>query len=239
MIATLPMYDWPEERATVDAQWATLRDALRAAGLAAPDALTRSDDLYALWRDPDLILGQTCGLPYVLGLHETTQVVGAVDPGLPDTPAGHYRSVIIARADDPRDPGALLAARVAVNEPGSQSGWGALAGWAATQDLALSGHLQATGAHRASAGAVAQNRADIAAIDAVSWALITRHDPATATALRIVARTAPTPAPPLISAARFDPDQIAAAIAPALGLGRLVRHSRDAYFGVPRFAFPG
>ncbi|MGN6537639.1 MAG: phosphate ABC transporter substrate-binding protein, partial [Mesorhizobium sp.] len=36
-IAALPMYDWPEVRAEVDAQWARLRDALRRRGVDAPD----------------------------------------------------------------------------------------------------------------------------------------------------------------------------------------------------------
>lgn len=232
------MYDWPEERARVDAQWARVRDALRDAGFAAPEALSRHDDLYALWTDPDLILGQTCGLPFALGLYETTLLIGTPDPGLPDTPPGYYRSVIVARADDPRDAGDLLAARVALNGPDSQSGWGALAGWAAEESLAISGPLQITGAHHASAQAVAGGEADIAAIDAVSWDLVTGHDPDVANALRIIARTRPTPAPPLICAARFDPDQFAAAVTAALGPDVLIRHSQDAYFNVPRFDFP-
>lgn len=238
MIATLPMYDWPEERARVDARWAAIRDALRDGGFAAPNGLTRKEDLHALWTDPDLILGQTCGLPFALGLHETTRLIGTPDPGLPDTPAGYYRSVIVARADDPRDERELLAARVALNGPDSQSGWGALAGWAEARGLALTGQLQVTGAHRTSARAIAQNKVDIAAIDAVSWDLVTRHDPEIAKTLRIIARTRPTPAPPLICAARLDPNPIAAAVAQALGPDALVRHSQDAYFNIPRFAFP-
>ena len=40
-IAALPMYDWPERRAEVDAEWTVLRDRLRAQGIAAPEELTR------------------------------------------------------------------------------------------------------------------------------------------------------------------------------------------------------
>jgi len=41
MLATLPMYDWPEVWAENDTLWAAMRDALRAEGIDAPDALDR------------------------------------------------------------------------------------------------------------------------------------------------------------------------------------------------------
>lgn len=93
LIAALPMYDWPEVRAEVDAQWAAIRDRLRAAGVAAPEVLTRRNadlppvqrgirdrdgqviapdpatlppdefDLPTLWRHPNLLFGQTCWGP--------------------------------------------------------------------------------------------------------------------------------------------------------------------------------
>lgn len=40
-VAALPMYDWPEMRGETDRKWARLRDALRAAGLDAPEELAR------------------------------------------------------------------------------------------------------------------------------------------------------------------------------------------------------
>ncbi|MGB3500975.1 MAG: PhnD/SsuA/transferrin family substrate-binding protein [Mesorhizobium sp.] len=76
-IAALPMYDWPERRAEVDAQWAGIRDRLRAAGIDAPDALTRDfDDLHELWRSPSLLFAQTCWGPMEQGLADQVQVVG-------------------------------------------------------------------------------------------------------------------------------------------------------------------
>ncbi|MDJ1007948.1 MAG: PhnD/SsuA/transferrin family substrate-binding protein [Paracoccaceae bacterium] len=238
MIAALPMYDWPEERAATDALWARLSAALRAAGFDTPAELTRSDDLDALWRHPGLLLGQTCGLPYSLDLHEKTRLIGTPDPGLPGVPPGHYRSVLVARESDRRSAGDLLSACIAVNAPDSQSGWGALARWAETQRLEIRGRITLTGAHLHSAEAVAQNAADIAALDATSWALLRRHRPAVAAGLREVARTAPTPAPPFICARRFDPGAIAEAIDAALGPGALVRFGPQDYLAVPRMPFP-
>ncbi|WP_378950412.1 phosphate/phosphite/phosphonate ABC transporter substrate-binding protein [Mesorhizobium sp. ANAO-SY3R2] len=92
-IAALPMYDWPELRDQVDAQWAKLCGALRKAGVDAPETLVRRNadvpavpggirdavgrviapdpstlppdefDLPTLWRHPKLLLGQTCWGP--------------------------------------------------------------------------------------------------------------------------------------------------------------------------------
>jgi ABC-type phosphate/phosphonate transport system substrate-binding protein len=93
LIAALPMYDWPERRGEVDAEWAVIRDRLRDAGVAAPEHLIRRNgdmpavpggirdadgriiapdpatlppddfDLATLWRHPDLLFSQTCWGP--------------------------------------------------------------------------------------------------------------------------------------------------------------------------------
>ena len=64
-LAALPMYDWPELRPATDRLWAAVRDGLRQRGVAAPEGLTRDVGLMAGWTDPGLVLGQTCGLPFV------------------------------------------------------------------------------------------------------------------------------------------------------------------------------
>lgn len=108
-IAALPMYDWPEIRAKTDAQWARLRDALRAAGIDAPDTLVRRNgdmpavpggiqddegkviapdpatlppdelDMAALWRHPDMLFSQTCWGPMDLGLEPYVRVIAQPD----------------------------------------------------------------------------------------------------------------------------------------------------------------
>lgn len=242
MIASLPMYDRPETAGANDRFWALIRDRLRASGIAAPERLSRGTaDPFAEWEAPDLVLSQSCGFPYRARLHGRVTLVGTPDYGVEGCAPGYYCSRIVARVDDPR--GALSefeGARLAFNDPGSQSGWAALASHA---PRLARGPLLHTGAHAASARAVAGGRADLAALDAVSWALIARAEPFAAR-LRVVASTPPSPGLPLIAARGADAaalfDAVAAAIAAlseedreVLLLRGLVRIPVEAYLAVP------
>jgi len=238
-LASLPMYDRPETAAANDRFWQAIRANLGEG----PDTLTRTGDLWDHWLSPDLLLSQTCGYPYRAELHGRVTLVGTPDYGLEGCPPGHYCSVFVARADDPRTtPAAFAEAPFAYNEPLSQSGWAAPANHALAQGFSFTNTIQ-TGGHTLSARAVAEGHADLAALDALTWHLIQRHDPF-ATTLREIARTEPTPVLPYITAATRDPapifDAIAAAIADlspddrdTLSLHGLVRIPSDAYLAIP------
>ena len=199
MIASLPMYDWGDASAPHDRLWQRTRDRLRGAGIDAPEALTRDPDIWAQWTAPDLMLSQTCGLPFRTRLHERTTLVGATDCGLEGCPPGHYNSVFVVRADDPRrSVAALDGATLAHNSDDSQSGWGAARNEARRLGIAFVPG-PATGAHRLSAIAVAEGRAETACIDANSWRMIERQLPE-ARDLRVIGRTEPTPGLPFITA---------------------------------------
>lgn len=200
MIASLGMYDRAETAAANDALWSLIRDGLRDRGLTAPEALTRGEQAYwPAWQAPDLLLSQTCGLPYRAQLHDRVTLVGTPDYGVEGCDPGYYRSVLIARKDDPRNTEADFSpTRLAINEALSQSGWAAVHRHFDDLELGVAPWLT-TGSHRASALAVAEGRADFAAIDAVTWSLLTRHD-VFASSLRVFARTRPTPGLPLITA---------------------------------------
>ncbi len=162
-LAALPMYDWPELRAATDRLWTALRDALRAAGVAAPDALSRDLGLMQAWTDPRLVLGQTCGLPLVRELAGQVTVIGAADYGVAGCPPGWYRSALVVRADDPRETLAeFRGAGLAVNGFDSQSGWGAILHHAAplAHDGRFFGGIEVSGAHAASVDLVASGAAD-------------------------------------------------------------------------------
>lgn len=244
MIASLPMYDRAETAPVNDRLWARIRDGMRAAGMEAPEALTRgADDLWPQWTAPDLALSQTCGFPYRSRLHGQVTLIGTPDFAVQGCPPGHYRSVFVARANDPRhDLADFDGAAFAYNEALSQSGWAAPQTHAAGLGLRLPPALR-TGAHRLSALAVAEGRADLAALDAVTWRMLRRWDPAAA-ALREVAQTDPTPGLPYIAHRGADAPALFAIIAAAIaamdaadreatGLVGLIRIPPEAYLAVP------
>lgn len=243
MIASLGMYDRAETAAANDRLWAGIRDGLRARDIAAPEALTRGEGAYwPAWQAPDLVLSQTCGFPYRARLHGRVTLIGTPDYGVEGCPPGHYRSVFVTRTDDPRALADFDGLPLAYNEGLSQSGWAAPQNHAAALGLRLRPGL-CTGGHRLSALAVAEGRADLAALDAVTWEMLRRWEPAAA-ALRVVAVTDPTPGLPYIAAAGADAaatfDAVAEAIAalsPAdretLQLRGLIRIAPEAYLAVP------
>ncbi|MDR0808926.1 MAG: phosphate/phosphite/phosphonate ABC transporter substrate-binding protein [Gemmobacter sp.] len=226
MIATLGMYDRPETQGATDRFWVLIRDGLRAAGHAAPEHLSRDTRAYMEnWLSPDLLLSQTCGYPFRARLHPKVTLIGTPDYGVEGCPPGHYRSVLVCRASDPRDSEAEFATtRLAFNEDLSQSGWAAPALHMAERGLPTRPALR-SGAHLASARAVAEGAADWAALDAVTWRLILRHDPFAAR-LRVWGQTAPAPGLPYITAAGRDPAPIRRAIRAAIAA--LAPQDRDA-----------
>ena len=249
MIASLGMYDFGAAVAANDRLWAGIRDGLRARGLQAPEILTHGEGAYwPAWEAPDLVLSQTCGYPFRARLHGRVAYVGTPDYGVEGCPPGHYRSVFVVRADDPRQTLADFdGAPFAYNEDLSQSGWAAPQTHAAHLGLTLRTALK-TGGHRLSARAVAEGRADIAALDVVTWALMQDADP-TARALRVVAATDPTPGLPFIAAHGADADATFDAVAHAitalspedratLRLKGLIRLTVADYLAVPNPAPP-
>ncbi|WP_299790128.1 PhnD/SsuA/transferrin family substrate-binding protein [uncultured Marivita sp.] len=208
MIVSLPMY-WRAENAGLwRAFWSIAQDCARYEGVSLPDLTppeTLPADWYAHWLSPDLAMSMTCGLPFRSALKSKVHYIGTLDFGL-DTPPGHYRSLIITRSDT-QGPAITLA----YNSADSQSGWAAAQG---RQETASVTRYIPTGSHAASLAAVAEGRADIACLDAVTWRLLDRCDP-NAARVRIVGQTDPTPGLPLIAAKGTDPAPLRAALTAA------------------------
>lgn len=237
------MYDWPQVRAEHDRLWTLISGALKDEGIAGPAHLTRDESLWEVWESPGLLLGQTCGMPYRTRLHGAVELVGTPDYALADAPPGYYYSVFVTRKDEPGEAEDFIDRTLAFNGQDSQSGWAAPQNQMAKRGLRFT-HTRHTGAHRDSAKAVAAGKADIAAIDAVSWRLIEAHMPELAAQLRVIGHTDPTPGLPLIAAKGSVTAPLArafataaAALTPAdraaLGLQGLVHVPASAYLAVP------
>ncbi|WP_207903769.1 PhnD/SsuA/transferrin family substrate-binding protein [Tepidamorphus gemmatus] len=212
MIASLPMYDWPELRPATDALWRALAAALSRRGISAPSGLDREGDRHAQWRDPALLLSQTCGYPFVTALKGWLRLVAVPIYTAEGCAGPSYRSVVLVRADDPARGLADLRGRiVAYNSVDSQSGYSAMRALAAP--LAREGRFFAaaveTGSHLASMEAVADAGADCAAIDCVCWAMAEHYRGDLASRLRVIAWSPPAPALPFVTSARRSELEIA------------------------------
>ncbi|RWO64216.1 MAG: phosphate ABC transporter substrate-binding protein [Mesorhizobium sp.] len=223
LVAALPMYDWPEMRGEVDAQWMLLRDVFRQKGIDAPQTIVRRNgdlppvpggirdaagaliapdpvtlppdelDFHRLWLHPALLFAQTCWGPMELGLSSHVQVVAQPSYDAYEGGQGElYSSAIVMLADgapsvaSPNDGSPLIpldrirGKRFTFNSLDSMSGFLGL-----TRDLEAMGESldlfasrSESGGHRSSIVAIAEGKADIAAIDCKSWALAQRFEPA-------------------------------------------------------------
>ena len=153
-----------------------------------------------VWQSPQLVLSQTCGYPFRTLLHEKVSLIGTPDYRVMGCPPGYYCSAIVVReSDERRNMEELDGALMAYNDPMSQSGWAAPQTYAEELGLQLLPGPR-TGGHRASAIAVLEDRADLAALDAVTHRLLQREEPELMEGLRVLAFTHATPGLPLIAA---------------------------------------
>ena len=212
MIASLPMYDWDEVREATDAWWAGLARHLRAHGLEAPDRLTRSRSSATVWRRPDLVFSQTCGYPLMHGFKGRLEVLATPVYDVEGCSGPLYSSVIvvhgdagISRLED------LKGATAAYNAEDSLSGHLALKCVFAplSENGRFFGRAVKSGGHVGSMRLVSEGKADVAAIDCVTFAFARRHRPELAGKLAVIARGPAAPALPYVTAAGRTPGDMA------------------------------
>ncbi|MGD9702040.1 MAG: phosphate/phosphite/phosphonate ABC transporter substrate-binding protein [Acidimicrobiia bacterium] len=202
-VASLPMYPFPELRRDWDALWAAVHRRLPASRA----ALAWSDDAQALWHSPDLALSQACGWPLVTDLSGRVRSIGTFDPRIPDASGGRYRSVLVARRAAPL--AELAGGSAAVNATDSLSGWISLLAAFRAACTPWHGTAVTTGAHVLSIEAVRDGRADVASIDAVTFALVGDLHPDALRGLMVVGRGPRVPCLPLIVPAGATDDEVA------------------------------
>lgn len=246
------MYDYPEIRRYTDAFWLAVAADLREAGLSdVPEGLTRpTGSLVEHWLRPDLYMSHTCGYPLVRQLTPAQHLLGSfsVQAGDPERP-GWYRSVVVCRSSDARGDGGLGAfggATAAANDEGSLSGWVSL-GWAMSQAGIRPGRVSFSGGHEFSVTMVGEGAADVACIDAHSFALLSAHRPHCIGGLRIIGYGPSIAVTPLFTAQPELVDALRAAVTAAvlrlsdearaaLMITGFVPHGREAFEPVQAMA---
>jgi ABC-type phosphate/phosphonate transport system substrate-binding protein len=212
-VAALPMYMLDELAGWHDAWWDGLAGHLRAAGVTdVPSRLSHPRDPRHVWGSRHLLFAQTCGYPYTHDFAGSLRLVATPRYSAPGCDGTHYTSTILVRADSAAVGLAdLVDHTVAANSPDSFSGY-----WALLSAMAGVCHGRPpfrrcvlTGDHAAALDAVADGTADVCAVDSVTWALLAAHRPRAMGRVRQIARTAPIPGLPYVTAAHRDDDTVA------------------------------
>jgi ABC-type phosphate/phosphonate transport system substrate-binding protein len=206
IVASLPMYDWPEIRAHTDEFWNGLA---KHAGLVG--SLQRGGYYADVWKQPNLIFSQTCGYPFTHEFKGLLQYVATPHYAAEGCSGPLYSSYIFAREKRPLPE--FNQTRAAINAKDSMSGMLALR--LAVAPFMRGGEFFAqtlfTGSHLDSLAAVRENRADLCAIDAVCVALAKRYRPQALRGLVEVARTPMLPGLPYVTRAG-DPEKLVQAL---------------------------
>lgn len=202
-VASLMMYDNPDiVRSANDVLWTAIRDHMRKAGFDAPEALDRTGEHHSYWLRPDLAFAQTCGFPYVSELKGKVRLVATPVFSYPGGKGARRASYIVVRESDPAQSIAdLKGKRVAINDWLSNSGMNLLRIAVAPHagGKAFFSDVTVTGGHLGSIAAIREGRADVAAIDSITWALHERHAPEKIAGVRIIGETPMGPGLPYIT----------------------------------------
>jgi ABC-type phosphate/phosphonate transport system substrate-binding protein len=201
------MYDWPEVRWAHDALWSAIAAQLEAAGIPAPKLLDRSRPSEDVWRDPGLVLSQTCGYPYATRLSAHLLRLVATPVYDVEGCAGplYSSAIVVRRGEGGGNLSDFTGRKFAFNSDDSLSGYVAPRAEmrSARLDPAVFTWIE-TGGHRESVRAVASGAADIASIDSVCWALAHDHEAEAVSKLRVLAWTPKRPSLPFVSARAAD-----------------------------------
>jgi len=207
------MYDWPEVRSATDAWWNGLAEAFRRQGITdVPVRLHRGEADSDCWKDPNLLLSQTCGYPYTHGGSDHLRLVATPCYGIQGCDGPHYRSFVLCHKDATQtDLAGFRHARAVVNDHMSQSGYSALRAMIAplSDGQRFFSSVAQSGGHRFSMEMVGRGKADLCAIDSVCYALAGRYVPELLAPLRILASSPWAPGLPFVTAKQSSDDLIA------------------------------
>lgn len=210
-VAALPMYNvTPHLAASWRELLAELERRLCAENGPGSISILSPDDaeLAAFWRREDLLLSQTCGYPLMRGIEKHVQLLATPVFDAPGCAGPNYSSVIVGRKNGQEASLESFRGRIAAcNDEQSHSGMNAFRH--AIAPLAKGGKffggILKTGSHLNSLRALAEGRADIAAIDCVTFAFARDHLPQLVEPLRALSYTLSSPGLPLITSKYTDP----------------------------------
>jgi ABC-type phosphate/phosphonate transport system substrate-binding protein len=207
-VAILPMYNLPEIKPALDAFWHGLRGHLSREGIRGLSAkLPHDRPLKKLWRSPNMLLTQCCGMDLVK--RYAGKIVPLATPryGAPGCRGAEYASVVVVaetvRAEDVLE---MRNSICVVNGLESHSGTNSLRILVApqSQDGRFFSEIKVSGGLLLSLEMLRAGRADVAAIDCVTYAMIESYRPRALDGTRRIGWTYRAPAIPYVTRQAVD-----------------------------------
>ncbi|EPR2949570.1 phosphate/phosphite/phosphonate ABC transporter substrate-binding protein, partial [Pseudomonas aeruginosa] len=167
-------------------------------------------DLAVQWRQPNLLFAQTCGYPLMTQLRGQVAVLAVPSYDLPDCAPGEHCSLFVAAEGQARQRlGDFRNTRLALNDHDSNSGMNLLRHALAPlgRDSAFFAEVHISGGHLRSLAMVAAGEVELTSVDAVTFGYLQRHAPERLDGLRVLGRSAPSPALPLITSLHWSAAQ--------------------------------
>ena len=210
--ASFPMYNFPQIRGHIDAFWAGLSSNLRKSGLQnVPDNLSHDCHLCDLWDNPELLISQCCGFDVINRYKGWLKPIATPHYNAPGCVGENYCSRIVVAADCPYHDVRDMAGVVAViNGPESHSGMSALRHLVTNCQVEgrFFSSIKTSGSHAVSLELIRQGKADVAAIDSVTLALLERYQPDAMDGLKVLGNTYAAPAPPYVVKASMPDEDV-------------------------------
>jgi ABC-type phosphate/phosphonate transport system substrate-binding protein len=169
-----------------------------------------------LWRRTDMAAVFMCGLPYSRANPQPTLIAAPVPSPAEFAGLPKYWSELVVRSDSPHgDLQSTFGGTICLTAPNSQSGYAAALQYLMAFDVAadrkggarppLYREIAAPAVTPLGAvKAVVDGAADVAPIDAYAYRLLQKYHGDLTSKLRTVARTAPTPIPPLVASIALE-----------------------------------
>jgi ABC-type phosphate/phosphonate transport system substrate-binding protein len=212
LYVSLPWYDLKETQSATDAFWEHLAGRLRSHGLRdVPDRLQRDVGYQDQWTSGRLLFSQACGYDVLLPFRSHLRMIATPVYEAPGCQGPWYSSVVVVREDSSVEHiEQLRGARCVINSPTSHSGMNALRALVAPmhRDGRFFASVRVSYAHEASLEMIASGKADVGAIDGVTYALLARHRPRALSATRVMCCSGRIPAPPFVTGSGVTDDDL-------------------------------
>jgi ABC-type phosphate/phosphonate transport system substrate-binding protein len=212
VIASLPMYDIVELRHAHDALWVGMARHFRHQGIDhVPRKLVHDRPVNSLWSADNLFMSQCCGYDVVYQFKDRFQILATPWFDAPGCSQGNYSSTIVVPTNSLKTDVIDMAGTVAVvNGPESHSGMNALFSLVAphSRNNRFFSEVKISGSHVESLALLANGQADVAAVDCLTYELLSRYRPAAIRGTRPLGLTCSAPAPPYVTARAFNLDTV-------------------------------